>query len=89
MWEIYQTAKTWKCRPSDLLHITDAYTAYCVDGAVAEFGRALEGELSGVEGKNKKEVESKSKRIMRRWLDLPQQFREPGMPTRQAQPDSQ
>lgn len=77
MWETYQTAKTFNCRPSELLCIEDRYAAYCLDVACGEFGRSLENELSAVEGKNRKEMQAKSARIMARWMDQPQQFRSP------------
>jgi hypothetical protein len=83
VWEIYQTAKSFNTRPSDILGVTDKYAAYCLDTAVGEFGRVIENELSGVEGKTKKEIASKSDRLMRKWLDMPQQFRSP-MATRAA-----
>lgn len=82
VWEIYQTAKTFNTRPSAILGITNTYVAYCLDSAVGEFGRVLESELSGVEGKNKKEIGTKSDRLMRKWLDMPQQFRNPTGATR-------
>lgn len=55
----------------------DPYAAYCLDNAVAEFGRAVESDLAEVEGKTKKEVAKKSERVLRRWLDMPQQYRDP------------
>lgn len=64
-------------RPSELLHIQDPFAAYCLDSACGEFGRALENELSNVEGKNKKEIQVKSDRVIRRWLDLPMRYRDP------------
>ena len=60
-----------------LLGISDPYTAWCFDSACGEFGRALENELSNVEGKNKKEVSVKSERIMRKWLEMPAKYRNP------------
>lgn len=49
----------------------------CLDNACAEFGQALEAELSKVQGKNQKEIEVKSERVIRKWLDMPQQYRDP------------
>lgn len=44
---------------------------------MGEFGRAVEGALGEVEGKNKKEIQNKSQRVLRKWLGLPAQFRDP------------
>jgi hypothetical protein len=77
VWRIHLASKEYNCRPSDLLAIEDRYAAYCLDTAVAEFGRALENELSAVKGKTDKEIAVKSKRIINRWLDLPMQYRDP------------
>lgn len=59
--------------------MSDPYAAYCLDNAVGEFGRALEAELSRVEGKNQKEIDVKADRILRKWLDMPQQWRRPNV----------
>jgi hypothetical protein len=48
-----------------------------LDNAVGEFGRSLEAAINDVEGKNKKEVEMKVDRVVRRWLDMPLKFRDP------------
>jgi hypothetical protein len=60
-----------------LLGLASPYEALCLDNAVAEFGRALEAELSKVEGKTAKEIEVKSERVIRNWLDMPQRYRDP------------
>lgn len=70
-------AKTWNCRPSDLLDIEDAYVAYCLDQAVGYFGRHLEAELekAGNGAKNDQEAEWKRKLVMDRYMsdkDKPQ-----------------
>lgn len=62
-------AKTWNCRPSDLLSIKDEYVAYCFDQAVGYFGRTLEAELEGVEAKTAAERDQKRKRILSKYLD--------------------
>lgn len=62
-----------------MLGVTDVYTAYCLDSAVYTFGRSLESELEQVEGKNKGEIKRKQERLLNKWLDLPQKFRNPGM----------
>lgn len=51
------------------------------DNAVFAFGSALKNELAAVEGKNAKEVERKSQKILRSWLGeaaAPKKFRDPG-----------
>lgn len=70
-------AKTWNCRPSDLLDIEDGYVAYCLDQAVGYFGRHLEAELekAGSGAKNDQEAEWKRKLVMDRYMsdnDKPQ-----------------
>ena len=41
------------------------------------FGLHLENELDSVDGKTAKEIERKRSRILARWLDMPQKFKEP------------
>lgn len=77
MWDLYLTAKTFRVRPSSLLDIEGSYEAYCLDTAVAEFGRVVESELRQVEGKNKKQIASKAERVLRKWLDMPARYRNP------------
>jgi hypothetical protein len=77
LWNLYQTATTFNCRPSDLVDVRGPFDALCLDNAVSEFGSALDGELKGVEGKTKKVIEGKVDRIMRKWLDMPPKFRDP------------
>lgn len=77
MWRLHQTAKTYRCRPSDLLAIQDRFAAYCLDTSVAEFANTLEHELKGIEGKNKKEIGVKSQRLLAKWLDMPVRYRDP------------
>lgn len=70
-------AKTWSCRPSDLLGIEDDYVAYCLDQAVGYVGRTIEAELekAGSGAKNEEEAEWKRKLVLDRYLgeeDKPQ-----------------
>lgn len=51
-----------------------------LDNAVFAFGTALSNELQAVEGKNQKEIERKSQRLLAKWL------REPGMKQKYADP---
>jgi hypothetical protein len=54
------------------------------DNAVHTFGSALESELRAIEGKNRKEIERKAARLIRKWLpDSPaaNRFRDPAQVT--------
>jgi hypothetical protein len=80
LWETYQTSKQFGVRPSELLGILasgDLFAAYCFDSACCEFGKAVEAALHDVDGKNKKEIEHKMERVLRKWLDMPAQYRDP------------
>lgn len=79
MWELFQKAKTFRSRPSELLGVSDAFVAYCLDSAVYTFGRSLESELESIEGKSKQEIKRKQERVMNKWLDMPMRFRNPGV----------
>lgn len=89
LWQTYQTAKQFQVRPSELLGISDPWTAYCLDNAVALFGSTLENELDGVTGKNSKDVARKRERMLTKWLDLPQRYRSPMAATRRKQSDGE
>lgn len=76
VWEVYLTSKNFNTRPSDLLDVSDPYAAFCLDSAVSQFGRSLENALASVEGKGKT-LQVKRDQLMRKWLDMPQQYRGP------------
>lgn len=57
--------------------ITGAFRQYCFDRAVMTFGLALEAELDSLEGKTSKEVNAKRERLLNKWLDRPQRYRQP------------
>lgn len=87
LWQMYTMAKTWSCRPSDLLGLQEnSHTAFCFDRACAVFGNALKAELDAVEGKKKKEIERKREQILSKWFNSearsteaqPKKFRDPG-----------
>lgn len=73
MWMLFVEAKTWNCRPSELMAIQDDYVAYCLDQAVGHFGRTVEAELDKVEGKTAEERTHKRQRVLERFLDLEDQ----------------
>ena len=50
MWILYNNAKTWSTRPSDLLALSDPYLRYCLDEAVSYLGGMVENELNQCEG---------------------------------------
>lgn len=66
-------------RPSDLLGVTGEAKRFMFDNAVFAFGTALKNDLAAVEGKNAKEVERKSQRLMSKWLGTegPKRYRDP------------
>ncbi len=78
LWDLYCTAKTYGTRPSVMIDIPDPYAAFCLDRAAADFGSAVEQALSEVKGKTDKEIQFKSDRVLRKWLDLPLEYRSPG-----------
>lgn len=49
------------------------------DNAVFAFGTALKNDLAEVEGKNAKEIERKSQRLISKWLGTegPKRYRDP------------
>lgn len=77
MWGLYQNSKLWSQRPSAMVDITDPYTAYCFDEAVATWGTYVSNELERVEGKNAKDTERKRHNKLLQLLDAPasQRFR--------------
>lgn len=74
-WKIYQQAKTWGCRPSQLLGIDNDYYAYCLDEVVATWGSHVTSELESIEGKNEKEVSAKRQRRLMELLNAPDEVR--------------
>lgn len=66
---LFMDAKTWSCRPSDLLRIEDDYVAYCLDQAVGHFGRVVENELQSVEAKTVEEANYKRRQILDQYLN--------------------
>jgi hypothetical protein len=64
MWTLYNSAKTWGSRPSELLGITETYQAYCLDQAVAMFGNYVENRLANVDDKDPKKAEKKREALL-------------------------
>lgn len=83
MWQLFNLAKTYHCRASDLLGIENTWDRFKVDRSVAVFGNALKAELEEVEGKKKKEIQKKRDQVLSRWFPEarsaePKKFKDPG-----------
>lgn len=75
MWMLYNQAKRWSTRPSDLLAIESPYTALCLDQAVAYFGDQVSAALERVDGKTAKDIESKRYSLLLKYLGAPDEQR--------------
>lgn len=63
-------SREMRIRPSQLISLdADPLTVFLFDRAVTAFGEALLAEIKGIEAKTKKEAESKTKSILRKWLE--------------------
>lgn len=67
MWRMYGLAKTWGCRPSELLE-ADGWRAFCFDSAISVFGNHVSNELNAVEGKSTKETTRKREAVLRKYI---------------------
>lgn len=78
LYETWFLAKTYRCRPSELLHIHDEVAAYHLDRAVAVFGTALDNELDErTEGaKTRKDARAKARLVLDKWLREPEEEQE-------------
>lgn len=45
MWRVWTAARTWRCRPSELLGSTDPWQSFLIDEAVALWGRRVESHV--------------------------------------------
>lgn len=80
MWTLYRMAKEFGSRPSDIMGITGEARRLMFDNAVFTFGIALSNAISSVEGKNSKEIEKKTQRVVDKWLrdpNAPKRYRDP------------
>jgi hypothetical protein len=77
VWNLYQNAKQWGARPSELLGITDLFDAYCLDDAVGWFGSEIESELIGIEGKTPQETKARRERLLLKILGGGSRFADP------------
>lgn len=63
-------SREMKIRPSQLISLdADPLTVFCFDRAVTAFGEALLAEIKGIDAKTKREAETKTKSILRKWLE--------------------
>jgi hypothetical protein len=46
MLQLWGMSKTWRCRPSEILRLTDEIAAYCLDRAVYLFGTAYDADIN-------------------------------------------
>lgn len=75
LWKLYQEAKLWKVRPSQLFGIDNDYYAYCLDEVVAAWGSHVTSELDKVEGKDSKDAGRKRQRKLLQLLQAPDEMR--------------
>lgn len=70
-WSLYNQAKLWNTRPSQLVGVTQEYQAYCFDEAVGSWGTYVTNELEKLEGKNEKEVSRKRHNRLLQLIEAP------------------
>ena len=80
---MYNQAKAWNTRPSQLAGIEQEYYAYCFDEAIGAWGTYVTNELEKIEGKNDKEVSRKRHNRLLQLLEAPDRVR--FRPLRKAQ----
>ena len=69
-WGLYQTAKQWSKRPSEMVDISNSYVAYCFDKAIGAWGTYVTTEIEKIEGKDSKSVERKRQNKLMQLLDV-------------------
>jgi len=80
LWLLFQDSKTWSSRPSQLLGVEDPYAAYCIDQAVAYWGRHLESEMDKAERNTKNEDAATRARqaVLDRYMPRPENQKHTG-----------
>lgn len=53
LWNLHLISKTYQARPSEILHITNSYVAYCLDELVVTFGLHTENNLNKTDKQGK------------------------------------
>lgn len=76
---MWQLAKAYSSRPSELLALGDPLAAYYLDRAVAKFGMTVDAELDRAEAdaKNRKAAERKRQLVLARHLGHAGAFADP------------
>jgi hypothetical protein len=86
-------AKQWNKRPSEIIGILQeyedidgGYTAYCFDEACGHFGnyvsQAMDEAMEKSKSKNEAQKRGAADNVLRRYLGLPQKFRDIGQAAR-------
>ncbi len=73
MWETWTASQKMRCRPSDLLRLSDGVLAYYFDRAVWTFGSAIQSEMDEAERKSKssKSLPARQRMILNKWVPPP------------------
>jgi hypothetical protein len=69
MWNVFVLSQEVKARPSELLAIEDAYSAWCMDECVLTWGLFVNSELDKIKDKRPKALEGKRKLKLRQLLE--------------------
>lgn len=83
MWQAWILAKTLKCRPSEVYHIHEEFTAYCFDNAVTTWGLTVEQAVKEKteKAKNQNSAKRQAQQVMDKYLNSDGQtkgrFRDP------------
>ncbi len=78
---MHNLAKTYRCRPSDLLGLTNTWDAFAFDSAVAVFSNKVESEMDSVKGRTDKAKQNARDAVLRRYipeLAKARKFADPG-----------
>ena len=79
LWEAWNLATTYRCRPSDLYGIHDEVTAWCFDRAVYTFGSGLRDALKSAthSAKSNAQAQARYRQTLAKWLGGPVRYRDP------------
>lgn len=68
LWEAYNVASDFSCRPSALYDVRNPVEAFAFDRSVYIFGSALKAELESVNEKTAAASKNKRQRILQKWI---------------------
>jgi hypothetical protein len=78
-------AERWKIRPSEYMGLLEesmerdgGFTAYCFDEACTHFGETITIAMEQAKGKTDAQKRGNAENILRKYLGLPQKFRDIG-----------